>query len=79
MRSMWGRRLPPPTASELAIISPWARPSPGAWNGGSSASASTGPKPCMPPMSWTASIDPQATAVGEITGSRCRGQPRTAL
>src|SRR5207248_9637880 len=28
------------------------RPSHGSWNTGSSGSGSTGPKPCMPPISW---------------------------
>ena len=36
------------------------RPSHGAWNTGSFGSGSTGPKPCMPPMSWTPFMAPPA-------------------
>src|SRR4030095_13672928 len=33
------------------------------WNGGSFSSRSTGPKPCIPPRSWTPSIAPPADRI----------------
>src|SRR5882762_2665813 len=39
-----------------ATAMPCMRPSQGAWNGGSSASATTGPRPCLPPTSWILSM-----------------------
>ncbi len=46
-----------------------ARPSHGAWNTGSFASGSTGPKPCMPPMSWTPFMSPALASSAGVSAS----------
>src|SRR3954452_9377625 len=59
MRSMECRNWPPlltPRANE-AKVRPHAWRSHGSWKTGSVGSASTGPKPSMPPRSCTPSID----------------------
>ncbi len=43
-------------SAPVASVTASARRSHSAWKTGSSGSTSTGPKPCMPPRSWTPSI-----------------------
>src|SRR3979490_997986 len=54
------RKLLMPRLVARASIIPWARPSHGSWNGGSPASATTGPNPSMPPRSWMPSTDAES-------------------
>src|SRR5215207_8632334 len=56
---------PPATANMRASHSPW--------NVGSSGSTSTGPKPCMPPRSWTPSTSASSHRHARRAGAQARG------
>src|SRR3954452_24700045 len=72
MRSMLWRNRPPGTrkAPSVAMLTRKARRSQSSWNTGSDGGASTGPKPSIPPTSWTPSIGFVLLQIGDLAPRR---------